>query len=115
MNGGGTAIVPQEPYKRHQDALLPARALVLWHYTDLSDPRFQIGPKFIRLSTDASKPEPQKLGVMNKAGWAAYARQGTLFVKRVAFQEQAAYPDYGSIDRGLHRADVHRGRNRSAR
>ncbi len=33
---------------------------------------------------------------MNKAGWAAYARQGTLFLKRVAFQEQAAYPDYGS-------------------
>ena len=96
MNGGGTAIVPQEPYKRHQDELLPARALVLWHYTDLSDPRFQIGPKYIRLSTDASKPAPQKLGVMNKAGWAAYARQGTLFLKRVAFQEQAAYPDYGS-------------------
>jgi hypothetical protein len=96
MNGGGTAIVPQEPYKRHQDALLPARALVLWHYTDLADPRFAIGPKFIRLSSDASRAEPQKIGVMNKAGWAAYARQGTLFVKRVAWQEGATYPDYGS-------------------
>jgi hypothetical protein len=96
MNGGGTAIVPQEPYKRHQEALLPARALVLWHYTDLADPRFKIGPKFIRLSSDASRSEPQKIGVMNKAGWAAYARQGTLFVKRVAWQEGATYPDYGS-------------------
>ena len=95
MNGGGTAIVPQEPYKKHEDALLPARALVLWHYTDLSDSRFKIGPKFIRLSTNVEMKEPQKIGVMNKAGWAAYARQGTVFVKRYPFQDGAAYPDYG--------------------
>lgn len=95
MNGGGTAIVPQEPYRKHEEALLPARALVLWHYTDLSDPRFKIGPKLIRLSTEASMREPQKVGVMNKAGWAAYARQGTVFVKRYAWKEGAAYPDYG--------------------
>lgn len=96
MNGGGTAIVPQEPYKTHADALLPARALVLWHYTDLADPRFKIGPKFIRLSTDAAMKEPQKVGVMNKAGWAAYARQGTVFVKRYPWKDGASYPDYGS-------------------
>jgi hypothetical protein len=96
MNGGGTAIVPQEPYKAHQDALLPARPLVLWHYTDLSDPRFAIGPKFIRLSTDTAKKSPQKFGVGNKVGWAAYARDGLLFLKRMAYQEGATYPDYGS-------------------
>jgi hypothetical protein len=95
MNGGGAAIVPQEPYKKHEDALLPARALVLWHYTDLSDKRFAIGPKYIRLKTDAAMSEPQKVGVMNKAGWAAYARQGTVFVKRYPWKEGAAYPDYG--------------------
>lgn len=95
MNPGGTAIVPQEPYKKHEDALLPARALVLWHYSDLSDPRFKIGPKFIRLSTNSDLKEPQKIGVMNKAGWAAYARQGTVFIKRYPFREGAAYPDYG--------------------
>lgn len=96
MNGGGTAILPQEPYRSHQDALLPARALVLWHYTDLSDPRFQHGPRFLRLSTDAARSEPQKVGASNKAGWAAYARQGTLFVKRIPWKEGASYPDYGS-------------------
>ncbi len=96
MNGGGTAILPQEPYRRHQDALLPARALVLWHYTDLSDPRFQHGPRFLRLSTDAGRSEPQKVGASNKAGWAAYARQGTLFLKRIPWKEGASYPDYGS-------------------
>jgi hypothetical protein len=95
MNGGGTAIVPQEPYKKHQDALLPARAIALWHYTNLADPRFAIGPKFIRLSTDAARREPQKIGVLNKTGWAGYARQGTLFVKQYPFVEGATYPDYG--------------------
>jgi hypothetical protein len=96
MNGGGTAIIPQEPYKRHEDALLPARALILWHYTDLSDARFAIGPKFIRLSTDAAQKEPQKIGVMNKAGWTAYAREGTVFVKRYEWTDGATYPDYGA-------------------
>lgn len=96
MNGGGTAIVPQEPYKAHQDALLPARPLVLWSYTDLSDPRFAIGPKFMRLSTDTARPAPQKFGVANKVGWAAYARNGLLFVKRMKYEEGQSYPDYGS-------------------
>lgn len=96
MNGGGTALLPHEPYKRHQDALLPARALVLWHYTDLSDPRFQHGPRFLRLSTDSARNEPQKVGASNKVGWAGYARNGLLFIKRMPWKEGAEYPDYGS-------------------
>ncbi len=96
MNPGGTAIVPQEPYKKHADALLPARPLVLWHYTDLSDSRFAIGPKYIRLSTNEKMPEPQKFGVLNKTGWAAYAKNGLLFVKRMKYEEGATYPDYNS-------------------
>ena len=111
MNGGGTAIVPQEPYKTHADALLPARALVLWHYTDLADPRFAIGPKFIRLSTDAGMTEPQKVGVMNKAGWAAYARQGTVFVKRYPWKDGAPTPTTARNTEVYTADDVHRGRN----
>lgn len=95
MNTGGTVIIPQEPYASHDDDLLPARAMTLWSYTDLSDPRWRIGPKFIRLSTDASREGSQKIGVSNRRGWAAYARQGTLFVKRYAWQEGATYPDFG--------------------
>ncbi len=95
MNPGGTAVVPQEPYESHDTALLPARPMVLWHYTDLSDPRFTFGPKFLRLSTDASKEPPQKIGIGNKQGWVAYARNGLLFVKRAAYQDGKSYPDYG--------------------
>lgn len=96
MRGGGTAIVPQEPYRSHDEALLPARPMTLWSYTNLADPRWQIGPKYIRLSTDTSRKESQKVGVANKVGWAAYALGGTLFVKRIPYEEGATYPDFGS-------------------
>ena len=95
MRGGGTTIIPQEPYISHDDCLLPARPLVLWHYTDLSDPRFAVGKRFICLSTNDALEEPQKIGVANKQGWAAYFREGTLFVKLFGYQEGFAYPDEG--------------------
>jgi hypothetical protein len=96
MNGGGEVILPQEPYRSHDDYLLPARPMAMWHYTDLSDPRWTLGKKYIRLRTDAARKEPQKIGVGNVQGWGAYLRGRTLFVKRAAWVEGAAYPDFGS-------------------
>jgi hypothetical protein len=93
--GGGTVVIPQEPYIPHDDELLPARPMVLWHYTDLSDPRWTLGKKFIRLNVDASLAEPQKVGVANKQGWAAYSHNGLLFVKMFDHQADAAYADEG--------------------
>jgi hypothetical protein len=96
MNGGGTAILPQEPYVDQPHNLLPVRPLVLWSYTDLSDPRFAIGPKYIRVRVMADHTEPQKIGIGNRQGWAAYHRGRTLFVKRFPYDEGARYPDFGS-------------------
>jgi hypothetical protein len=96
MNGGGTAILPQEPYVDQPHNLLPVRPLVLWSYTDLSDPRFAIGPKYIRMRVMADRTEPQKIGIGNRQGWAAYHRGRTLFVKRFPYDEGARYPDFGS-------------------
>lgn len=95
MNPDGTVIIPQEPYASHDDALLPVRAMTMWAYTDLSDPRWRIGPKFIRLSTDAARAGSQKIGVANRRGWAAYARGRQVFVKRYGWEEGRTYPDYG--------------------
>jgi len=95
MNPGGSVIIPQEPYRSHDEELLPARAMVLWHYTDLGDPRFTLGKRYLRLRTDAALPEPQKIGVANKQGWAAYYRDGTLFVKQFAYLKGRTYPDDG--------------------
>lgn len=95
MNGGGVTIIPNEPYIPHDEKLLPARAMVLWHYTDMSDPRWTFGKKYVRLRTDEKREKPQKLGAANKQGWAAYLRKKTLFVKRFPFVEGADYPDLG--------------------
>ena len=96
MNGGGTVILPQEPYVDQPHNLLPVRPLVMWSYTDLSDPRFAIGAKYIRVRVMADRNEPQKIGIGNKQGWAAYHHGRTLFVKRVPWDDAARYADYGS-------------------
>ena len=95
MRGGGYVVLPQEPYGAHPEHLLPARRLVLWPYTDMSDPRWTFGRKFIRLRVDEAATEPQKVGVENKQGWAGYSLGETLFVKRFGYVEGAAYPDDG--------------------
>ncbi len=95
MNAGGTILIPQEPYASHDDALLPVRSLTMWAYTDLSDPRWSLGPKYIRLRTDAARTGSQKIGAANKRGWAGYARNGELFVKRYDWREGQTYPDHG--------------------
>ena len=96
MRSGGTAILPQEPYRSHDDYLLPARPVVFWHYTKLTDPRWTFGDKYIRLKVVEQMAESQKVGIANKQGWAAYHHGTTLFVKRFPYQEGANYPDYGS-------------------
>jgi hypothetical protein len=96
MNGGGTVILPQEPYVDQPHNLLPVRPMVLWSYTDLSDPRFVIGPKYIRVRVMSDRTEPQKIGIGNRQGWAGYHRGRTLFVKRFPYEEAAQYTDFGS-------------------
>ena len=96
LKGGGRVLLPQEPYRPHSEYLLPARPMVLWHYTDLSDSRWTIGPKYIQLATDAGRPEPQKIGIANHQGWGAYLHDSTLFVKRFEYHEEMSYPDFGS-------------------
>ncbi len=95
MHSGGTVILPQEPYRSHDEALLPVRSMTLWAYSDLSDPRWQIGAKFLRLRNDPSRAPSLKIGIANHQGWAGYLRDGTLFVKRVDWKEGAMYPDGG--------------------
>lgn len=93
--GGGMTILPQEPYRSHDDDVLPARPMVLWSYTDFEDPRWTVGKKYIRLRSDERAGTAQKAGAMNKQGWAAYLRKDILFVKRFPYEEGASYPDYG--------------------
>jgi hypothetical protein len=95
MRTGGTAIIPQEPYRSHQEYLLSARPIVLWHFTDLTDPRWKIGKSLIQLSTDSKRESPQKIGALNKQGWIGCYLEETLFTKEFEYLPNAIYPDYG--------------------
>lgn len=94
LAGEGSAILPQEPYIDPESFLLPARPLVLWHYTRMNDPRWVWGRKYIQMNDDPDLKSEQKIGILNKQGWAAYYLNGELFVKLFKYDQRAKYPDY---------------------
>lgn len=94
MAPGGIQIIPQPPMGSHPEDLLPNRKMVLWPYTDLTDPRWVIGKKFFLLSQQADST-PTKLGLAHQVGWAAYLNGDDLFLKEVQYDPTAIYPDGG--------------------
>lgn len=97
MRGGGEVFVPNEPFAPYSgETLLPIRNLTCWSYTDFTDSRWQFDKDFIRLKVDENKPEPQKIGVQNKQGWAMYRYENLEFVKCFDYIENAVYPDLNS-------------------
>lgn len=90
----GMAIIPQ-PMKHDPGYLLPNRAVVLWPYTSMADPRITWGERFILVRQQADT-KPIKIGVTDDPGWIAYARHDYLFLKLYSYVEGANYPDYGA-------------------
>jgi hypothetical protein len=99
MAGGGRAILPLPPRAPvAKDRLLPEGVIALWSYTDLADPRWKIGTKYIQLqqeSNPAGRFNEQMGGIYNPFGWCAYFRKGHLFVKKAEVHKGAKYPDFG--------------------
>lgn len=95
MTTGGRSILPLPPRGLHTEELLPTNTLTLWAYTDMSDPRWIWGEKYIMLKQDASATTPQKIGLMTKEGWAGYANHNNLFIKTFAVDPNVPYPDMG--------------------
>ena len=99
MDAGGIAVVPQPNPREHPGLgpgdFTPNRSLVLWPFTDLSDPRFHLGARFWTIAQDAARGAT-KIGLHSPVEWAAYYLDGTLFVKRWSFDKAATYPDRGS-------------------
>ncbi len=94
----GRAIIPQEPYVAHgseaNESFAPARPLVLWQFTKMSDPRFIWGDKYIQFKEDSKIDSKQEIGILNKQAWMAYSLNGDLFLKKQDYCENAEYPDY---------------------
>ncbi len=95
MNTKGTAIIPLPPRGSHEDNLLPANSMTFWAYTDMSDPRWKWGQKYVLLRQETGDVMPQKIGVMVPDGWAAYTNFNHLFIKTFEYRTGAAYPDMG--------------------
>jgi hypothetical protein len=68
----------------------------IWEYSNLADPRFKIGNRFIFVGQDVKATEPLKIGLMDTDGWAAYWTKETMFVKTFDYKAGAVYPDFGS-------------------
>ncbi len=97
MRAGGVCEIPNEPFAPYSaETLLPVRNLTVWSYTDFTDTRWQFEKDSIRLKVDAAQAAPQKIGVLNKQGWAAYTVDNLRFVKRFDHVETATYPDLNS-------------------
>jgi hypothetical protein len=92
---GGTTIIPNEPFIPHSENLLPARPMVLWHYTNLADTRWKFGQKYTQLKCDGALDYPQKAGFANKQCWAGYLKDKTMFIKTFDYIEDAPYTDGG--------------------
>ena len=98
MAAGGCAILPQPPLGEHPRDLLPNRSLVIWPYTDLSDPRYRFGRRFITLRQDPAG-RPTKIGLPSAVGWAAYLLGRTAFIKRIPWRRMPSTRTTGAISR----------------
>ncbi|MFN7921394.1 MAG: hypothetical protein U0Q16_14930 [Bryobacteraceae bacterium] len=96
MAPGGVGITGFPPRGTHPEVLPPTHPLVMWAFSDLSDPRWLFTKKYMVLRHDASRPEPTKLGHFNERTWGAYLLNGELFVKRYDAERGKPYPDFGA-------------------
>ena len=80
---GGKVVLPQEPFVAHDDELLPARPLVLWKFTDMADPRWRWGTKYMTLTQRDDLGTPQKAGACNAQGWGAHVTDTQAFVIQI--------------------------------
>jgi hypothetical protein len=96
MAPGGAGIHGFPPRGTHPEMLAPSNPLVMWAFTNLSDPRWRLLQKYLVLLQDPGNAVPQKLGSFHGDTWGAYLLNGELFVKRVtAPGTPEMYPDFG--------------------
>jgi len=96
MAPGGVGITKFPPRGTHPEELPPTNPLIMWAFTDLSDPRWTFTKKYLVLRQDPDQPAPQKLGHFNQETMGAYLLGSDLFVKRYDADPSKTYPDFGA-------------------
>jgi len=93
---GGVGIHGLPERGQYPEKLLATGPLVLWAYTNLTDPRLKLLEKYVVLHQDPKNAVPEKIGSYNHDTWGAYLLHNELFVKKASAKEDPpAYPDYG--------------------
>lgn len=95
MAAGGVMITGFPPRGTHPEMLLPTNPLIMWAFTDFSDPRWQFTKKYLLLKQDANATSPQKTGHFNPETFGAYLLGSDLFLKRTKNETGKHYPDFG--------------------
>jgi hypothetical protein len=91
----GVGITGFPPRGKHPDILPPTHPLVMWAFTDLTDPRWKFTRKYVMLRQDPANAVPQKIGHFNPKTWGAYLLGTDLFIKRTDADPTRSYPDFG--------------------
>lgn len=95
MAPGGRGVSGFPPRGTHPEMLQPTNPLVMWAFSDLSDPRWTWLKKYFVLRQDASNAAPTKIGHFNPHTFGAYFLNGEMFVKRYEADPSKTYPDFG--------------------
>lgn len=95
MARGGAGITGFPPRGTHPEMLDPTNPLVMWAYTDFSDPRWTFTKKYVVLRQDPKAKTAQKLGHFNPNTWGAYLLGSDLFIKKYKAAPGAKHPDFG--------------------
>jgi hypothetical protein len=105
MRPGGRAVVPLDVGA--VDAFDATRKLILWSYTEMTDPRYRFGDRLVSIDQSRVAPPPSpaatgrrddesKIGVDSAQGWAAYRLGRTVYLKRFPHDPAGQYPDGGA-------------------
>jgi len=95
MAPGGHGVSGFPPRGTHPEMLAPTNPLVMWAFSDLSDPRWTWMKKYFVLRQDPKNPVPMKIGHFNPKTWGAYFLNGEMFLKRYDADPSKTYPDFG--------------------
>ncbi|HEY8443189.1 MAG TPA: hypothetical protein VIL24_00060 [Clostridia bacterium] len=87
---GGLLVIPNS---NHDTGLVANRAVAVWPYSKMNDPRVYWGDKYITVKQMDMK-NAFKIGTTNHRGWAAYFNHNNLVVKEFPYYENAEYPNY---------------------
>ncbi|MCP4141819.1 MAG: hypothetical protein GY755_16350 [Chloroflexi bacterium] len=93
MRTGGRSIVPLPPRRMDDAELQHNGSISLWAYTNMADPRWGWGHRYVTLTQHSSAETFQKAGFWVPDGWAAYHYKNTLFIKQMEVKDDKAYPD----------------------